>query len=298
MEMTSMFSSLFQVIIGGLAQGAIYAIAALGFVLLYTASGTVNFAQGEMIMLPVFFIYLFYVIWELPLIVAIILTLALSALLGLLVEKGIIQHLIGKPFLTIIIVTFALSEFMKYSVAIVATAYTWPFPSLFDPAPIKVGTVILSQEDIGVILTVALVIGSLYLYMKNTKIGKAMRAVAQDRKVAAIVGINVMGIIALVFIINGLLVAIGGILIAPIYFVRYDIGVMIALKAFIAAIMGGFNKIQGPLAGGLFLGVTEGLVSTYISNAYRDIFVFAILIIILLIKPEGFFGMREEEYTV
>jgi branched-chain amino acid transport system permease protein len=296
--MTSMISSLLQVIIGGLAQGSIYAIAALGFVLLYTASGTVNFAQGEMIMLPVFFIYLFYVVWEMPLIIAIIFTLALSALLGLLIEKGIIQHLIGKPFLTIIIVTFALSEFMRYSVAIVATAYAWPFPSLFDPTPINLGGVILSQEDIGVILTVIFVVFSLYLFMKRTKIGKAMRAVAQDRRVAKIVGIDVFWVIALVFMINGILVAIGGILIAPKYFVRYDIGVMIALKAFIAAIMGGFNRIQGPLAGGLFLGVTEGLVSTYVSTAYRDIFVFIILIVILLIKPEGFFGIKEEEYTV
>jgi branched-chain amino acid transport system permease protein len=293
-----MLSALFQVIVGGLAQGAIYAIAALGFVLLYTASGTVNFAQGEMIMLPVFFIYVFFVVWELPLILAILLTLLLSAALGYLIEKGIIQHLLGKPFLTIIIVTFALSEFIKYSVAIVATAYAWPFPSLFSPMPISVGGIVLSQEDIGVIGTVAIVIFLLYLFMKRTKTGKAMRAVAQDRKVAKIVGINVLGIIALVFVINGLLVAIGGVLIAPIYFVRYDIGVMIALKAFIAAIMGGFNRIQGPLAGGLFLGVTEGLVSTYVSSAYRDIFVFAILIIILLIKPEGFFGIKEEEYTV
>lgn len=293
-----MLSALFQVIVGGLAQGAIYAIAALGFVLLYTASGTVNFAQGEMIMLPVFFIYVFFVVWELPLIIAILLTLALSALLGFLIEKGIIQHLLGKSFLTIIIVTFSLSEFIKYSTVIVATAYAWPFPSLFSPVPISVGGIILSQEDIGVIGTVAIVILILFLFMKKTKTGKAMRAVAQDRNVAKIVGINVLGIIALVFVINGLLVAIGGILIAPIYFVRYDIGVMIALKAFIAAIMGGFNRIQGPLAGGLFLGVTEGLVSTYISSAYRDIFVFAILIIILLIKPEGFFGIKEEEYTV
>ncbi|MBU7023225.1 MAG: branched-chain amino acid ABC transporter permease [Theionarchaea archaeon] len=296
--MISMFSSLLQVIVGGLAQGAIYAIAALGFVLLYTASGTVNFAQGEMIMLPVFFIYVFYIVWGMPLVLAIILTIALSALLGLLVEKGIIQHLLGKPFLTIIIVTFALSEFMKYSVAIVATAYARAFPSFFNPAPINVGGIILSQEDVGTILSVALVIFILYLFMKYAKTGKAMRAVAQDRKVAKIVGINVLWIISLVFIINGVLVAIGGILIAPIYFVRYDIGVMIALKAFIAAIMGGFNKIQGPLAGGLFLGVSEGLVSTYVSSAYRDIFVFMILIVILLIKPEGFFGIKEEEYTV
>jgi len=293
-----MLSALFQVIVGGLAQGAIYAIAALGFVLLYTASGTVNFAQGEMIMLPVFFIYVFLIVWELPLIIAILLTLVLSALLGYLIEKGIIQHLLGKPFLTIIIVTFSLSEFIKYSMAIVATAYARPFPSLFSPVPISVKGIILSQEDIGVIGTVAMVIFILYLFMKKTKTGKAMRAVAQDRNVAKIVGINVLGIIALVFVINGLLVAIGGILIAPIYFIRYDIGVMIALKAFIAAIMGGFNRIQGPLAGGLFLGVTEGLVSTYVSSAYRDIFVFAILIIILLIKPEGFFGIKEEEYTV
>ena len=163
--MISMFSSLFQVIIGGLAQGAIYAIAALGFVLLYTASGTVNFAQGEMIMLPVFFIYVFYIVWGMPLILAIILTIALSALLGLLVEKGIIQHLLGKPFLTIIIVTFALSEFMKYSVAIVATAYARAFPSFFDPAPINVGGIILSQEDVGTILSVSLVIFILYLFM-------------------------------------------------------------------------------------------------------------------------------------
>jgi branched-chain amino acid transport system permease protein len=296
--MISMFSSLLQVIVGGLAQGAIYAIAALGFVLLYTASGTVNFAQGEMIMLPVFFIYVFYILWGMPLILAIILTIALSALLGLLVEKGIIQHLLGKPFLTIIIVTFALSEFMKYSVAIVATAYARAFPSFFNPAPINVGGIILSQEDVGTILTVTLVIFGLYLFMKYAKTGKAMRAVAQDRRVAKIVGINVLWIISLVFIINGVLVAIGGILIAPIYFVRYDIGVMIALKAFIAAIMGGFNKIQGPLAGGLFLGVSEGLVSTYVSSAYRDIYVFMILIVILLIKPEGFFGIKEEEYTV
>jgi branched-chain amino acid transport system permease protein len=293
-----MSSILLQVILGGLAQGAIYAIAALGFVLLYTASGTVNFAQGELIMLPVFFIYLFFIAWDLPLIIAILLTLALSALLGLAIEKGIIQHLLGKPFLTIIIVTFALSEFLRYSTLLVATANARPFPSLFDPTPIRFGNVIFSQEDIGIILTVLAVVFLLYLFMKKTKTGKAMRAVAQDRKVAKIVGINVLGIIALVFVINGLLVAVGGVLIAPIYFIRYDIGVMIALKAFIAAIMGGFNRIQGPIAGGLFLGVTEGLVSTYISSAYRDIFVFGILIVILLIKPEGFFGIKEEEYTV
>jgi len=289
---------LIQVIVGGLAQGGIYAIVALGFVLLYTASGTVNFAQGELVMLPVFFIYFFFIVWQLPLIIAIILTLGLSALLGLAIEKVLIEPILEKPFLAIIIATFALSEFLKYSVAIVATASTRPFPSLFNPSPMRFGSIIMSQEDIGVILVVIIVIFSLFLFIKKTKVGKAMRAVAQDRKVAKIVGINVPGIISLVFIVNGILAAVGGILIAPIYFVRYDIGVMIAFKAFIVAIMGGFNKIQGPLAGGLFLGVTEGLVSTYISSAYRDIFVFAILILILWIRPEGFFGIKEEEYTV
>ena len=284
-----------QLTIAGVSIGAIYAMAAIGFVLLWQTSNTINFAQGEFVVLPAFAMVLFFVILRFPFVAAMLATVIVSTLLlGVGVKELLVTRLLKMGVLPLVIATIGLSLLIRYSLQQFWTPLALPFPAIFSREPIRLGTVIVSLEEIGNILFAAAVIGALQLFITRTKLGRAMQAVAQNRALASVLGINVGRLVTITFVLNAALTAVAAILIAPVYLVKYDIGVSLGLKAFYAAIIGGFNQIRGALLGGLLVGVVETLSAAYISSHFRDAFALIILIAVLLLKPEGIWGVKEE----
>ncbi len=284
-----------QLTIAGVSIGAIYAMAAIGFVLLWQTSNTINFAQGEFVVLPAFAMVLFFVILRFPFVAAVLATVIVSTLLlGVGVKELLVTRLLKMGVLPLVIATIGLSLLIRYSLQQFWTPLALPFPAIFSREPIHLGTIVVSLEEIGNILFAAVVIGALQLFITRTKLGRAMQAVAQNRTLASVLGINVGRLVTITFMLNAALTALAAILIAPVYLVKYDIGVSLGLKAFYAAIIGGFNQIRGALLGGLLVGVVETLSAAYISSHFRDAFALVILIAVLLLKPEGIWGVKEE----
>jgi branched-chain amino acid transport system permease protein len=284
-----------QLFIAGISIGAIYAMAAIGFVLLWQTSNTINFAQGEFVVVPAFAMVLFWVVFRLPFAAAVVATLLLSTLLlGLFVKVALVDRLLRMGVLPLVIATIGLSLFIRYSLQQFWTPLALPFPPIFSRDPIRVGGVVFSWEEVMNVLTASAVILALQLFITRTKLGWAMQAVAQNRTLASVLGINVSRLVAITFMLNAALTAVAAILIAPVYLVKYDIGIGLGLKAFYAAIIGGFNQIRGALLGGLLVGLVETFSAAYISSHFRDAFALIILIGVLLLKPEGIWGVKEE----
>ena len=284
-----------QLLVAGVAIGSIYAMTAIGFVLLWQTSGTINFAQGEFVVLPAFTMVLFLTVFRLPFAAALLGTVLVSTLLlGVLVHKVLVARLLRMGVLPLVIATIGLSLLIRYSLQQFWTAQALPFPPLFSRVPIRLGTIVLPWEELMNVLFAGAVISALQLFITRTKLGWAMQAVAQNRTLAAVLGINVSRLVTLTFMLNAALTAVAAILIAPVYLVKYDIGIGLGLKAFYAAIIGGFNQIRGALLGGLLVGLVETLSGAYISGPFRDAFALGILIAVLLLKPEGLWGVKEE----
>jgi branched-chain amino acid transport system permease protein len=284
-----------QLLVAGIAIGSIYAMTAIGFVLLWQTSGTINFAQGEFVVLPAFTMVLFLTVFRLPFAAALVGTVLVSTLLlGVLVHKVLVARLLRMGVLPLVIATIGLSLLIRYSLQQFWTAQALPFPPLFSRTPIRLGTIVLPWEELMNVLCAAALIGALQLFITRTKLGWAMQAVAQNRTLAEVLGLDVARLVTLTFVLNAALTAVAAVLIAPVYLVKYDIGVALGLKAFYAAIIGGFNQIRGALLGGLLVGLVETLSGAYISGPFRDAFALAILITVLLLKPEGLWGVKEE----
>jgi branched-chain amino acid transport system permease protein len=284
-----------QLLVAGIAIGSIYAMTAIGFVLLWQTSGTINFAQGEFVVLPAFTMVLFLIVFRLPFAAALLGTVLVSTLLlGVLVHKLLVARLLRMGVLPLVIATIGLSLLIRYSLQQFWTAQALPFPPLFSRTPMRLGTIVLPWEELMNVLFAGAVIGALQLFITRTKLGWAMQAVAQNRTLAAVLGLDVSRLVTLTFVLNAALTAVAAVLIAPVYLVKYDIGVALGLKAFYAAIIGGFNQIRGALLGGLLVGLVETLSGAYISGPFRDAFALGILIAVLLLKPEGLWGVKEE----
>jgi branched-chain amino acid transport system permease protein len=284
-----------QLLVAGVSIGSIYAMTAIGFVLLWQTSNTINFAQGEFVVVPAFTMVLFLTAFRFPFIAALLATILISTLLlGLAVKEILVDRLLRMGVLPLVIATLGLSLLIRYSLQQFWTPLALPFPPLFSQAPIRLGEIILSWDELMNVLFAGAVIGALQLFIKRTKLGWAMQAVAQNRTLAAVLGINVSRLVTVTFMLNAALTAVAAILIAPIYLVKYDIGIGLGLKAFYAAIIGGFNQIRGALLGGLLVGIVETFSAAYISSQFRDAFALVILIAVLLLKPEGIWGVKEE----
>ena len=284
-----------QLLVAGISIGSIYAMTAIGFVLLWQTSNAINFAQGEFVVLPAFAMVLFWMVLRLPFAVALLATiLASTLLLGFGVRKLLVTRLLQAGVLPLVIATIGLSLLIRYSLQQFWTPLALPFPALFPRVPMRLGAVVLAWEELMNIVFAGAVIGALQLFITRTKLGWAMQAVAQNRTLATVLGIDVGRLITITFVLNAALTAAAAILIAPVYLVKYDIGIGLGLKAFYAAIIGGFNQMRGALLGGLLVGVVETLSAAYISGPFRDAAVLAILIVVLLWKPEGIWGVKEE----
>jgi branched-chain amino acid transport system permease protein len=283
---------LLQLLINGLAMGAIYALVALGFVLVSNAVNVVNFSQGEWVMLGAYFAVTATVALHTPLIWAYLISIIGMVLFGWIFQRAVYHPLRNKPFITIVIATIGISLFLKNIARIIWGSQPTTFPSLFGENTFNVvGVHVLPQNLVILAVTLILVVFQ-EIFFNRTMVGKMMRATAQDREASSLMGIRVNRMILFTFMYSAALTAVAGFLIAPIYFVSADMGGHLALKAFAAAIIGGFNNVRGAIIGGLLLGVLETLGAGYISSVYKDAFTFFILILFLAFRPEGIFRER------
>jgi branched-chain amino acid transport system permease protein len=290
-------SNLLDLLIAGLATGAIYAIVAVGFTLLWQTSQTINFAQGEFVMLPAF-LMLAAMHAGLPFWLAIIIgMLASMLLLGLGFKLLLVDPMLRHGVLPLAIATMALAIGIKEAVKQFFSAEASPFPSIVPAGDIAILGRQVSVQSLGVLaLAIAAVIG-LTALLNRTSIGHQMQATAQNPTVARIIGIPVERMILLTFLINAFLVALASLLITPIYLAKFSSGEVLGQAAFIAAIVGGFNQVRGAIAGGLLIGVVDNLAAAYVSTQYRAAVPMILLIVIILLRPQGLLG-RAEERTV
>lgn len=287
-------SEFLQLIISGLSAGSIYALAAVGFTLLWQASQTINFAQGEFVMVPAFFVLAFSVKMGFPVWLAMPLAVILSVLiLGALFKKLIVEPMHQHGTIPLVIATIALGIMMKEMVKEFYSPLGQPFPSLFPQTVLHIGDAAVSVPDIANFIIAMGTIIVLQLFLNKTRTGRSMQATAQNPNVAEILGVDIKRMVMYTFLINGALAAIASILITPIYLAKFSNGEILGLTAFIAAIVGGFNQIRGALVGGLLLGVIDNLSAAYFSAEYRQALPMILLILIILVRPQGLLGTSE-----
>ena len=290
-------ASFIQLLVSGLATGAIYALIAVGFTLLWQTSQTINFAQGEFVMLPAFFV-LAAMNFGAPFWLAALIAVALSVvILGLMFKTIIVDPMLKHGVLPLVISTIALSLFLKESAKDFYSSQAQPFPALVPPIDLHIFEAVISLQSIVVLAVAILTVVALHLLLNHTRLGRMMQATAQNPTLARILGVPVRRMVLYTFLINGALVAIASILISPIYLAKFTNGETLGMAAFLAAIIGGFNQVRGAILGGGILGVLDNLSAAYISSQYRAAFPLIILIVVILWRPHGLLG-RLEERTV
>jgi branched-chain amino acid transport system permease protein len=285
---------LVQLVVSGTATGAIYALAALGFTLLWQASGTINFAQGEFVMLPAFAI-LFFLGMGAPLWLAFLLACGVAMLLlGVGFKRIIVDPLIRHGVIPLVIATLGLSIGIKQTVKATFGAEAHPFPSPFPSGQFALAGINISYADVGTLVLAGLIVIGLQAFLNKTVTGRAMQACAQNTDAARVLGIDVKRMVLYVFLINAVLSVVAALLVTPTYLAKFDMGDSIGQKAFFAAIIGGFNQTRGALLGGVLIGVAENVVGYYVSPAYKEGVALVIFLLVILFRPEGLLGKAEE----
>ncbi|EPR41925.1 ABC-type transporter, integral membrane subunit [Desulfovibrio sp. X2] len=283
-----------QFLLSGLTVGSTYGLTALGFTIIYNTTGIVNFAQGEFVMLGgmfgVWFLHL-----GLPLPLALVLAVAATTLAGGLMERLTIRPVQNAPVLNLIIVTIGVSIFVRGLVQLAWGKDTHILPAFTGSAPIMAAGAAVQPQSLWVLgITLALLLG-LKRFFSGTLWGKAMTACAFDRKAAFLAGIAVRRMVLLSFMISAAVGAVGGVILTPLTMTSYDVGIMLGLKGFAAAVLGGLGNPFGAAVGGLILGVLESFGAGLVSSAYKDAFSFVILLLLLFLKPSGLFGRSSSE---
>jgi len=285
-----------QQLINALRIGSIYAVIAIGYTMVYGIVKLINFAHGEIMVFGAYFAFLLATYSGLPFIYILIISMALTALLGLIIEKIAYAPIRKAPRLSALITAIGMSFLLQNVMLLIFGSKPKKMPELISMKPFAVGSL---QVDSITIITVGLSVLFMILlqvFIRNTKPGKAMRAVSEDKGAAALMGINVNGIISLTFAIGSALGALGGILYGIAFTQIYPtMGIMPGLKAFVAAVLGGIGIMPGAMLGGFMIGIIETLTKAYISTTWADGIVFSVLIIVLLVKPAGLLGKNRKD---
>jgi len=295
---------LLQQIINGLTVGGVYALIALGYTLVYGILELINFAHGEIYMIGAYLGFIFLGIFtasgltQYSLILSLFLTFVMSIIVcsayGFTIEKLAYKPLRNAPRLNPLISAIGVSIFLQNYVMLTQGATDKVFPHVIPVTKIEFSNVTMTTLQLFIIIVSLLLMTMLHLFIMKTKTGKAMRAVAQDKVMASLLGIDIDRIISVTFIIGSGLAAVAGLMVAMYYgLVNYSIGYIAGIKAFTAAVLGGIWSIPGAMVGGFLLGLIESLGASYLSSEYKDAYAFIVLILILLVKPTGLFGRSE-----
>ncbi|QRF62343.1 branched-chain amino acid ABC transporter permease [Variovorax sp. UC122_21] len=289
-----MFSELLQFLFSGLTVGAMYALAALGYALIYNASHIVNFAQGEFIMLGAMTAAAMVEAGSgLPLAIAV--AIVASVLTGACMERLAVRPARGAPLITLLIITLGVALVIRGVVQVVLGKGNHALPAFSGDAPLRVAGATLVPQSLWVLGVTLAVVVLLAWYFGRTLSGKGMLATSHNPLAAALVGIGTDRVMLVSFAMSGALGAIGGVITAPITFTSYDAGVVLGLKGFAAAALGGIGSGPGAIVGGLVLGVMEALAAGYVSAAYKDAVAFVLILLVLMFLPRGLFGVRVTE---
>ena len=284
-----------QLLFTGLGVGSIYALVALGFVLIYRATNVVNFAQGDFAMLGAFSMVVLCVDLELPYWLGILITLAAMLAFGALFNSAVYYPLRNRGFQPVIISTIGASILLENGVLAAYGPRPQTLPGFLSFPGFSVGLIFFDSQYLLILGVTVVMVTLQYFFFERTLLGKKMQATSQDKEMASLLGIPVALMIMLTFMYSSALGALAGILVAPILFVSVGMGSSIALKAFAASIIGGFGDVTGAIVGGLALGVVETFGAAYISVPYKDAFAFIVLVLFLLFRPQGLFGEKVAE---
>ena len=282
-----------QLVISGIAQGCIYGLIALGFVLIYKATETVSFAQGDLMMLGAFAGLAGMTMLGFPFWLAVISAIGAMALLGLVTERLVIRPILGQPAFSIVMLTIGLGYVGRGLITMIpgigTETHTLPVP--YKDQSWTLGGLVVSMEQTAVIVVTAVLCAALYALFKYSKLGLAMQASSQNQLAAYYMGIPVKRLNGLVWALAAAVAAIAGLLRAPITFVHANMG-FIGLKAFPAAVVGGFGSLPGAIVGGLVIGIVESLSGFYLPEGFKDIAAYIVVLIMLMVKPNGLFGEK------
>jgi len=280
-------SELLQQIASALAIGSIYCLLALGFSLTSRALNVIHFAQGDFFMLGGYAGITFYMLLGFPFWITIILSTALVSLVGVAFERTAYKPLWKRHHIFLLMSTAATSIVLQNSAMLIWGPDAWRSPKIFSDKVLNISGVLVPEEMIWITLGAILIMIFFNVFLQKSKLGKGFRAAAQDREMAQGMGVSLKLADSFVFGAGAGLGALGGILIAPILFVYPTIGFVFTIKGFTAAVLGGLGSIRGAILGGFLLGIIENLCSGFISSTYKDVFVFLLLLVILLVKPSG-----------
>jgi branched-chain amino acid transport system permease protein len=290
-----MLDHLAQFIVAGLTTGSIYALIALGFCVIHNATGIVNFAQGDFISLGGLVIFTLLMGLKVPLIIAFPISVIAVTIVGALLERVAIRPARSRSIVILVFITIGASIFMRGVFKILWGKNQMGLPPFSGETPINFAGATLMPQNLWIFgITLISVIG-LHFFFSRTRLGKAMRATACNPRAASLMGVNVNSMVLLSFALSGALGAIAGIIIVPITTLSFDIGVMLGLKGFAAAVLGGYGNSLGAVLGGLLLGVLESVGAGVISSTYKDVIAFGILLLVLFIKPSGLLGRGDTE---
>ena len=279
-------------VLGGLTSGALYALVALGIVLVYKATGTINFAHGEFLMISGFLAYTLYVIVGLPYLASILGAVVLGFLLGMLAERVAFRPLMRANMVSLVLATVGVSFILKGSGRMLwgGRGDYLAFPPLLPPDPIIIGDIILVPQQLVVLAGAAVVMVAFGLFFRLTRVGKTMQATADNPKAARLVGVRVEQVHMLAFGVGAAVAGAAAALMAPITLLYPDIGFALFIKGFAAAVLGGLNSMGGALLGGLIIGIVESLAGGYIATSFLEVSAFVVIMITLIVKPSGLLG--------
>lgn len=284
-----------DLVISGLSSGSIYAIVAMGMVIVYKATTVVNFAHGETFMLGSFLAYMFLVSFGMPYLVSINLAVAITMLVGIITERIAYRPLIRASIISMVLCTVGFSIVLKG-----LARFIWggkgefiPFPPVFEIEPIRLWRLSISPQHILILLGAISFMLMFGIFFRVTKLGKMMRATAENKRAASLVGIRIEKVFSIIWGVGALAGATAGVLSAPVTLLYPDMGTYVLIKAFAASVLGGMDSILGAILGGFCMGVIENLAGGYISTALVDISPFIIIIVILILRPTGFLGSKE-----
>jgi branched-chain amino acid transport system permease protein len=282
-----------QLTLSGVALGCIYGLVALGFVLIYKATETVNFAQGELMMLGGFFALTAVTLMGMPYWFCIPFAVVVMFILGAGTDRLVLRPILGYPQFTVVMVTIGLG-FVARGVVTMIPGWgtdTHKLPTPFSDTVWNIGGVAISAVNVAVISMTALLCGALFLFFRFTRVGIAMQATSQNQLAAYYMGIPVSKVNSLIWGISAGVAAFAGILLAPITFIHANMG-FIGLKAFPAAVVGGFGSVPGAIVGGLIIGLVESYAGFYLPEGYKDVAAYVVVLAVLMVKPNGLFGEK------
>ena len=289
---------LVQATSSGIALGCVYALVALGFVLIYKATEAINFAQGELMMVGAYLHFSLVTVFGLSPLWAFAASLLLAGLLGALIEQAVMRPLVDEPAFVLVMVTIGLGTVLRATTGMIWSHDTRAFPSPIPEGVVDVAGAVVPFVDVGTVLVTLLVSVVLFLFFRHTRTGTAMRAVAQNRYAAQLMGISVQRVFTLTWALAAAVGAAGGMLLADIGYLHTNM-CFIGLRAFPAAVLGGLDSIPGALLGGLIIGLVESLAGVYleplVGGGIKEVFAYVILLAVLLIRPTGLFGSPEEK---